>query len=94
MNELFEIHIGNKTGHINIIAENEKAGKIEFNLSISGIIEICHTEVNTKFSGLGYGKLLVNKVVDYARDNGLKIVPTCNFSRSILEKNDEFKDVL
>ena len=55
MNELFEIHIGNKTGHINIIAENEIAGKIEFNLSISGIIEIFHTEVNTKFSGLVMG---------------------------------------
>jgi len=94
MNESLEVNIINNTGHINIITENEIAGKIEFNLSVSGIIEICHTEVNSKFSGRGYGKLLVNKVVDYARDKGLKIVPTCNFSRRILEKNAEFKDIL
>jgi predicted GNAT family acetyltransferase len=63
--------------------------------SMSGnkmIIE--HTEVDDSLSGKGVGKQLVFTAVEYARTHDLKIVPLCPFAKSVLDKVEEWHDVL
>jgi len=57
-------------------------------------IIIEHTIVSPKHSGKGLGKLLVSKVVEFARDSGMKITPICEYAKSVFEKTPEFSDVL
>ena len=57
-------------------------------------IIINHTEVGESLKGLGAGKQMVNKAVDFARENGIKILPLCPFAKSVFDKVPEFKDVL
>ncbi|WP_246131531.1 GNAT family N-acetyltransferase [Aquimarina intermedia] len=42
---------------------------------------INHTGVEEQFSGKGFGKKLVMKSVEFARNNDLKILPLCPFAK-------------
>ena len=53
-----------------------------------------HTVVNPAYEGNGIGKRLVFAVVDYARDNQLKILPVCTFAKVVFDKTPEIQDVL
>jgi hypothetical protein len=57
-------------------------------------IVIDHTEVDDALKGKGIGKYLVAAAVQYARKNNLLIKPTCPFVKSVLEKSEEYEDVL
>jgi predicted GNAT family acetyltransferase len=53
-----------------------------------------HTEVNPGNEGKGLGKQLVNVAVKFARENDYKILPLCPYAKSVMERSDEYKDVL
>ncbi|MBS7093639.1 MAG: N-acetyltransferase, partial [Enterobacter cloacae] len=36
---------------------------------------------------------LVNRVVEHARENNLKIIASCPFAKNVLEKDDHAQDV-
>lgn len=55
---------------------------------------IDHTEVNPGNEGKGLGKLLVKAGVEFARNNGYKILPLCPYAKSVFDKTTEYKDVL
>jgi uncharacterized protein len=53
-----------------------------------------HTEVSEELKGKNIGKQLVEAVVEHARAKGRKIIAVCPFTRSVLEKSDQYKDVI
>lgn len=57
-------------------------------------IIIDHTEVDESLQGKGVGKDIVEAGVKYARENDLKIVPTCPFAKKVIDENFEFQEVL
>ena len=57
-------------------------------------IIIDHTEVNPGNEGKGFGKKMVTKAVEFAREKGIKILPLCPFVKSVFDKTPEFRDVL
>jgi predicted GNAT family acetyltransferase len=59
-----------------------------------GEITIYHTEVSATLAGKGVGRELVTAGVKYARENDLRIVPTCSYAKSVIDKTPEFQDVL
>jgi hypothetical protein len=59
-----------------------------------GVMNIYHTEVNPQLGGHNWGFKLVETGVNYARENHLKILPTCTYAHSVFMKTPEFKDVL
>jgi len=59
-----------------------------------GVITIDHTEVNPNFRGEGLGEDLVAEGVKFARENDLKIAPTCPFAKKVIDENPEFQSVL
>ena len=52
-----------------------------------------HTFVDSTYRGQGIGKLLVDKLSDYARENQKKIHPTCPYIVNLFKKYDEYNDV-
>ncbi|MDL2243055.1 N-acetyltransferase [Bacteroidales bacterium OttesenSCG-928-K03] len=57
-------------------------------------MNITSTHVINEYQGKGVGKLLIAKCVDYARKEGVKIIPTCRYAKVIMERTPEYKDVL
>ncbi len=86
-----------------ILLENkEKQGKMEFEIfpanndaSISlPRLNVYHTEVNPENEGKGYAKLMFQKMIAYARENNMIIVPFCPYVLTQLKRNpDYFKDI-
>jgi len=57
-------------------------------------ITIDHTEVDEKFRGEGVARDLVAEAVAFAKDNELRITPTCPYARKVMEETPEFRTVL
>ncbi len=53
-----------------------------------------HTEVDDRLRGKNVGYQLVHTAVEYARKQGIKIIPLCPFAKSVFDKKPEFSDVL
>lgn len=73
--------------------ENNPQAEITFQSQDHNQIDINHTGVPDELGGQGIGSSLVKSVVDYARDNDLKVVASCPFAKSVIEKNPEYQDV-
>ena len=52
-----------------------------------------HTETFEEYSGFGYGKQLAAGVMEVARQQGIKIAPTCPFLRKYMDQHPETQDV-
>lgn len=53
-----------------------------------------HTIVPSELGGQGIGSQLVKHALDYARDNGKKVVPTCSFVANYVQKHPEYQDIV
>ena len=84
---------GNK-GFFYIEIEGKQEAMMTFVFAGEDKIIIDHTEVNPGNEGKGFGKKMVTKAVEYARENNLKIIPLCPFAKSVFDKVAEFRDVL
>lgn len=57
-------------------------------------IIIDHTHVGDNLRGQGVGAMLVERAVEYARDENLMIVPLCPFAKREFSVHPEYGDVL
>ncbi|PZX55736.1 GNAT family N-acetyltransferase [Algoriphagus chordae] len=53
-----------------------------------------HTEVDESLKGQGIGLKLLVELVDYAREEEIKVIPLCPFAKAMFKKNEELQDVL
>jgi predicted GNAT family acetyltransferase len=53
-----------------------------------------HTIVPDEISGQGVGSKLAHHVLDYARDNDLKVIPQCPFVAAYIERHPEYKPLV
>lgn len=72
---------------------NQKDAEITFVDQGNSTIDIDHTEVSEKLRGEGVAGKLVKEVVDYARENDLKITASCPYAAKKLGRTNEYKDV-
>lgn len=71
----------------------QKAGEVSYFTSGNDTIVLDHTQVEDAFQGQQLGRKLVDQVVAYARENGLKIVPQCTYAHKVFEKSSDYADV-
>lgn len=57
------------------------------------VINAPHTEVNREYGGQGIAANLVDTLVDYARKNNKKIIPSCPYIRHKFNTDDSYEDV-
>ena len=57
-------------------------------------IYLVHTEVPAEMEGKGIGGQLAKAALNYARQNGLKVVARCPLVTSYLERHPEHQDLV
>ena len=77
-----------------IETDGEKLAEVTYVNSGDKQITIDHTYVSEKLRGQKVGNALVEKVVEFARQEKLQIVPQCSFAVKEFEKNKQYEDVL
>lgn len=78
----FEVTIDGHTGFLSYEVINDDT--LDYN----------HTIVPKELGGRGLGTALVKHALDYARDNGKKVVPSCSFVASYINRRDEYQTLL
>lgn len=94
MNEEIQLELTDKNGFFHIDVNGKTEAKMTFVFAGPDKIIIDHTEVNEGNNGKGFGKKMVAKAVEFAREKNIKIIPLCPFAKKVFDKTPEFKDVL
>lgn len=77
------------------IEENgEQLAEMTYTMRKKNTLVINHTEVSEQLRGKNIGFELVTAGVDFARSEGLKILPYCSFAGKVLKNEPLFADVL
>ncbi|WP_294296499.1 GNAT family N-acetyltransferase [uncultured Chryseobacterium sp.] len=91
--ETTKVVLGNARGEIQLFSDENKAGKMDISV-IKNKLTVYHTEVDEQYAGKGFAKILLDKLVSYARENDLKIVPLCPYVHAQFKRNPEtYQDV-
>ena len=53
-----------------------------------------HTYVDPSLRGSGVGRALVEAIVGWARETGVRILPLCPYARATFSRHPELRDVL
>jgi len=85
--------IGSK-GLFYLAGTKEPLAKMVYTMPSPGKMIIEHTEVSEELKGQNVGFQLVKTAVEFARANGIKIIPLCPFANSVFKRKPEFADVL
>jgi predicted GNAT family acetyltransferase len=57
-------------------------------------IDVVHTEVPESMEGKGYASELAKAVLAYAKDSGVKIIPSCPFMTDYLHRHPEYESLV
>jgi predicted GNAT family acetyltransferase len=79
-------YVGNK--------EEDPSAVIKYSSKGSDIIVVDSTFVSDELRGQNVGKLLLQRVVDLAREENKKIIPRCSYVKAVFDKNTkDYEDV-
>jgi len=93
MIEIKQIQSGTK-GFFGAFDGNKEAGRMSYTFAGKSTIIIDHTEVNNEYRGQNIGKRILMEVINYVRENKIKIIPLCPFAKSVFDRTEEIRDVL
>ena len=88
-----EIQKGNNRFYI-VSGEGAENAEIVYKQSEKDVIVIERTFVPEALRGKNIAGQLLQRVVEMARKQGLKIIPECTYAQKVMGKEDEYKDVL
>ncbi|MGR3741333.1 GNAT family N-acetyltransferase [Companilactobacillus sp. DQM5] len=82
--------------HRFFIEENgEFIGEIKFTpINNSKVISTDHTFVKESHRGKGLARQFVQTVIDYAKENNLKILPICPYAKKVFNQEPDIRDIL
>jgi hypothetical protein len=76
-----------------VIHAEGKEVYVEFDLK-DDKIDLDHTYTHPDLRGRGLAAQVVRAALEYAKENNLKVIPTCSYVRSFIKKNDEYKEMV
>ncbi|WP_419870427.1 GNAT family N-acetyltransferase [Chryseobacterium sp. CT-SW4] len=92
--ERAEVVLEGRKGEVQLFSEDKKAGKMDISV-MGNKLTVYHTEVNPEYEGKGFARILLEKLISYARENELKIVPLCPYVHAQFKRHpEEYNDVL
>lgn len=59
-----------------------------------GVIDLQHTVVQPAAGGRGIGSELVVAALDFARAEGLRVIPTCPFVPAVIARHPQYADLV
>ena len=95
-----------RLNHLKVKSPRNNEAESRFELEVDGQLAMSayhrrgdriiftHTEVPPQLEGKGIGKALATAALDYARSEGLKVVPRCPFIAAFIRRNPEYQDLV
>lgn len=55
-------------------------------------INLYHTYTHPALRGKGLAAHVVRAAFEFAKENSLKVIPTCSYTQAFISKNEEYKE--
>ncbi|MDQ0877616.1 putative GNAT family acetyltransferase [Paenibacillus sp. V4I3] len=88
------IEINKDTNSFYVEEQGKREAELHYVPTGNEIIIVDHTFVSDRLRGQGVGQELVRRVVEFARKEGIKIMPLCPFAKSQFDQHKDYDDVL
>jgi predicted GNAT family acetyltransferase len=72
-------------GCFTLTVDGVRVGKATFVWVSENMVNLDHTLVLREHEGRGYGRLLVEAVLEMAEARGLIVIPGCSYARHVME---------
>lgn len=76
-----------------VTLDGSPVGLIDYTLA-DGVADFTHTEVNPETQGQGIAGQLTRYALDDVRAQGWRLIPTCPYTRSWVDRHPEYADLL
>lgn len=83
-----------KHGEFMLLVNGVASGNMTFVFMGKNVISVNHTGIDEAFKGLGYGRYLMEEMVKFSRENGLKVIPVCPYVVKMMDRTPDYQDVL
>ena len=70
---------------------NVEVGNIEYEVS-DNAIAITHTRAYIE--GRGIGRILVEGIIEFAKEHQMKVLPHCSYAKALMNKVDEYRSLI
>ena len=60
----------------------------------NGELDLHHTFTHPALRGKGLAAQVVRAAFEYAKENNLKVIPTCSYVQAFVRKNGEYKELV
>lgn len=95
MNEINDMPlIHNEAAHRFEMHINGYVPFIEYSRAAHSLLIIAHTEVPTQLEGRGIGKIMIEKMLNYAEEQAWKIIPLCPFASAYIKRHPEWQRIV
>jgi uncharacterized protein len=74
--------------------DHDDPAYLEYEERDEATLDLQHTIVPPHLEGKGIASDLVKSALEFARSNGLRVIPTCSYVRSWLSRHDEYEDLV
>ena len=68
-------------------------GILSYSLIGTKILDLEHTFVPPRERGEGVGATLAKAALDFAREAGYRVIPSCSFVRAFLDEHPDYADL-
>ena len=75
-----------------VLVDGTRAGLLDYRLNSETIV-LVHTEIETEHEGKGLGGQLARAALEFARSEGLNVLPLCPFVAAYIRRHPEYEDL-
>ena len=83
----------NEAGHRFEAGEAHNLARLDYRMS-GHSVDVLHVEVPEEYQGQGLAASLTLTALNWAREKGLKVIPSCPYVKVYLKKHPEFGDLV
>jgi len=73
---------------------NNEVSIVNYTQSENGNLMITHTRVPRELEGQGIAAALTEAILEYAKQQSLKVQPLCSYTKAYIERHPEYKTLV
>ena len=74
--------------------EEADPATLDYEIPEDGVLDLKRTFVPEEARGEGVASDLVRQALEWARDHGYEVIPTCSFVEDYIDRHDEWRGIV
>lgn len=95
MMEAYEIVEKTEDNRFEAVADGKVVGEVDFHFTHDGkALIVSHTGVRSEYEGKGIAGALNKALLEYVKNNNLRVIPVCPYTKAYIGRHPEYEDLV